>query len=124
MLIDGKGKGSLIMDPSFVEKRFFVRAKRYVLSHLVEAYQTGLRGNLLQVVICVLVVVLVTVMTRCIQRVRPVDPGIPFLLLWLLLLLSLLLMVWVVRCCFCFVFSCVYRCCSVVIAVAAVVVFF
>ena len=37
------------MDPSFVEKRFFVRSKRYVLSHLVEAYQAGLRGNLLQV---------------------------------------------------------------------------
>lgn len=49
VLIDGRGRGSLIMDPSFVEKRFFVRSKRYVLSHLTEAYQAGLRGNLLQV---------------------------------------------------------------------------
>lgn len=49
VLIDGRGRGSLIMDPSFVEKRFFVRSKRYVLSHLIEAYQAGLRGNLLQV---------------------------------------------------------------------------
>lgn len=50
VLIDGRGRGSLIMDPSFVEKRFFVRSKRYVLSHLTEAYQAGLRGNLLQVI--------------------------------------------------------------------------
>ncbi|CAN0071398.1 unnamed protein product [Scytosiphon promiscuus] len=50
VLIDGRGRGSLIMDPSFVEKRFFVRSKRYVLSHLTEAYQAGLRGNLLQAV--------------------------------------------------------------------------
>lgn len=49
VLIDGRGRGSLIMDPSFVEKRFFVRSKRYVFSHLTEAYQAGLRGNLLQV---------------------------------------------------------------------------
>ncbi|CAB1115183.1 unnamed protein product [Ectocarpus sp. CCAP 1310/34] len=50
VLIDGRGRGSLIIDPSFVEKRFFVRSKRYVLSHLTEAYQAGLRGNLLQAV--------------------------------------------------------------------------
>lgn len=49
VLIDGRGRGHLIIDPSFVEKRFFVRSKRYVLSHLIEAYQAGLRGNLLQV---------------------------------------------------------------------------
>eukprot|EP00752_Nemacystus_decipiens_P015668 g13982.t1 len=49
VLIDGRGRGSLIIDPSFVEKRFFVRSKRYVLSHLIEAYSAGLRGNLLQV---------------------------------------------------------------------------
>ena len=49
VLIDGRGRGSLIMDPSFVEKRFFVRSKRYIFSHLTEAYQAGLRGNLLQV---------------------------------------------------------------------------
>ncbi|CAM9767141.1 unnamed protein product, partial [Ectocarpus sp. 12 AP-2014] len=48
-LIDGRGRGSLIIDPSFVEKRFFARSKRHVLSHLVQAYQAGLRGNLLQV---------------------------------------------------------------------------
>ncbi|CAM9332474.1 unnamed protein product [Ectocarpus sp. 12 AP-2014] len=49
-LIDGRGRGSLIIDPSFVEKRFFARSKRHVLSHLVQAYQAGLRGNLLQAV--------------------------------------------------------------------------
>ncbi|CBN78597.1 conserved unknown protein [Ectocarpus siliculosus] len=49
-LIDGRGRGSLIIDPSFVEKRFFARSKRHVLSHLVHAYQAGLRGNLLQAV--------------------------------------------------------------------------
>lgn len=49
VLIDGRGRGHLIIDPSFVEKRFFVRSKRYVLSHLIEAYQAGIRGNLLQV---------------------------------------------------------------------------
>ncbi|CAM9273530.1 unnamed protein product [Ectocarpus sp. 4 AP-2014] len=49
-LIDGRGRGSLIIDPSFVEKRIFVRSKRHVLSHLVKAYQAGLRGNLLQAV--------------------------------------------------------------------------
>lgn len=49
VLIDGRGRGHLIIDPSFVEKRFFVRSKRYVLSHLIEAYQAGLRGNLIQV---------------------------------------------------------------------------
>ncbi|CAM9150309.1 unnamed protein product [Ectocarpus sp. 12 AP-2014] len=49
-LIDGRGRGSLIIDPSFVEKRFFARSKRHVLSHLVKAYQAGLRGNLLQAV--------------------------------------------------------------------------
>ncbi|CAM9849864.1 unnamed protein product, partial [Ectocarpus fasciculatus] len=50
VLIDGRGRGSLIIDPSFVEKRFFARSKTYVLSHLIQVYQAGLRGNLLQAV--------------------------------------------------------------------------
>ncbi|CBJ34006.1 conserved unknown protein [Ectocarpus siliculosus] len=50
VLIDGHGRGSLIIDPSFVEKRFFTRSKRHVLSHRIPNYQTGLRGNLLQAV--------------------------------------------------------------------------
>ncbi|CAM9373117.1 unnamed protein product [Ectocarpus fasciculatus] len=50
VLIDGNGRGSLIIDPSFVEKRFFTRSKRYVLAHRIHNYQAGLRGNLLQAV--------------------------------------------------------------------------
>ncbi|CAM9843729.1 unnamed protein product [Ectocarpus sp. 8 AP-2014] len=50
VLIDGHGRQSLVIDPSFVEKRFFTRSKRHVLSHRIHNYQTGLRGNLFQAV--------------------------------------------------------------------------
>ncbi|CAB1115184.1 unnamed protein product [Ectocarpus sp. CCAP 1310/34] len=47
-LIDGRRRASLMIDPSFAEKRFFARSKRHVLSDLVQAYQAGLSCNLLQ----------------------------------------------------------------------------
>ncbi|CAM9795493.1 unnamed protein product [Discosporangium mesarthrocarpum] len=48
VLIDGKGRGHLIIDPSFVEKRLVTKSKSRIQAHCLEGYRAGLRGSLLQ----------------------------------------------------------------------------
>lgn len=52
VLIDGRGRGSLVLDPSLAEQRVFPRSerRRYVHHHDTGRYREGLRGSLLQVI--------------------------------------------------------------------------
>eukprot|EP00903_Cladosiphon_okamuranus_P018197 g16740.t1 len=52
VLIDGQGRGSLVLDPSVAEQRVFPRSerRRYVHHHDTGRYREGLRGSLLQAV--------------------------------------------------------------------------
>ncbi|CAN0420980.1 unnamed protein product, partial [Ectocarpus fasciculatus] len=51
VLIDGRGMGPLILDPSLAEQRLFPRSERrhYVHHHDTGRYRQGLRGRLLEV---------------------------------------------------------------------------
>ncbi|CAM9433179.1 unnamed protein product, partial [Ectocarpus sp. 8 AP-2014] len=53
VLIDGRGRGPLILDPSLAEQRVFPRSerRRYVHHHDTGRYRQGLRGRLLEAVL-------------------------------------------------------------------------